>query len=135
MFHRLLPFRFPELQRVDPPDRRKLWNAAFGRILKQPAYWLIAGGSQMAAQVCLNIPVSRFARSRGLYGPLVEYVLPFGIALLMVVPITWIVRRGVARNLREELNCLGFPTCVKCSYNLTGNLSGTCPECGKPVRG
>lgn len=22
--------------------------------------------------------------------------------------------------------------CMHCGYNLTGNLSGTCPECGKP---
>ncbi len=134
MFHRLLPFRFPELQRVDPADRRSLWNAAFGRVLKQPGYWFIAGGLQVAGQVCINIPVSRYARSRGLYGPLVEYVLPFGIALLMAILITWIVRQGITRNLREELNRRGFPTCVKCSYDLTGNVSGRCPECGKPVR-
>jgi hypothetical protein len=23
--------------------------------------------------------------------------------------------------------------CVKCEYNLTGNVSGTCPECGAPA--
>jgi hypothetical protein len=25
------------------------------------------------------------------------------------------------------------PTCATCGYNLTGNLSGICPECGTPV--
>ena len=25
------------------------------------------------------------------------------------------------------------PRCVECSYNLTGNVSGVCPECGTPV--
>jgi hypothetical protein len=25
--------------------------------------------------------------------------------------------------------------CRKCGYNLTGNVSGRCPECGTPVRG
>ena len=134
MLHRLLPFRFPELQRVDCADRRRLWNAAFGRVLKQPGYWVVAGGSQVAGQVCLNITVSRYARSRGLYGPFVEYVLPFGIALLMVIFTTWVVRQGTTRNLREELNKHGFPTCVKFGYNLTGNVSGRCPECGKPIR-
>ena len=24
-------------------------------------------------------------------------------------------------------------SCVKCEYNLTGNVSGVCPECGTPV--
>ncbi len=134
MLHHLLPFRFPELQRVDPADRSKLWNVAFGRVLKQPAHWFIAGGLQVAGQVCINIPASRYARGKGLYGPLVEFALPVGIALLMCILITWIVRQGITRNLREELNQRGSPTCMKCSYDLTGNVSGTCPECGKPVR-
>ena len=134
MFHRLLPFRFPELQRVDPADRQSLWNAAFNRVLKQPGYWLIAVGLQLAGQMCINVPLSRFARSRGSYGLFVEYLLPFGIALLMAVYITWIVRRRITLNLREELNRRGFLTCTKCSYDLTGNLSGTCPECGSATR-
>ena len=25
------------------------------------------------------------------------------------------------------------PQCVKCGYNLTGNVSGVCPECGKSL--
>ncbi len=24
--------------------------------------------------------------------------------------------------------------CVECGYNLTGNVSGVCPECGTPVQ-
>lgn len=26
-----------------------------------------------------------------------------------------------------------FPACAKCGYDLTGNASGTCPECGTPT--
>jgi hypothetical protein len=25
------------------------------------------------------------------------------------------------------------PRCVNCGYNLTGNVSGRCPECGTPI--
>jgi len=24
--------------------------------------------------------------------------------------------------------------CQKCGYNLTGNVSGVCPECGTPIK-
>lgn len=30
---------------------------------------------------------------------------------------------------------VGTPTCARCGYNLTGNVSGTCPECGRPLYG
>jgi hypothetical protein len=52
---------------------------------------------------------------------------------LMVLAVTW------------PITCLAFwigrrvpdpdagPTCGKCGYNLTGNESGICPECGTPV--
>jgi len=33
------------------------------------------------------------------------------------------------RYRRERLT----PFCDRCGYNLTGNLSGVCPECGEPV--
>lgn len=35
------------------------------------------------------------------------------------------------RNRRQ----LHFPRCANCGYNLTGNISGACPECGTNVEG
>lgn len=32
---------------------------------------------------------------------------------------------------RRKPSQAGF--CAKCGYNLTANVSGTCPECGTPV--
>jgi uncharacterized paraquat-inducible protein A len=29
----------------------------------------------------------------------------------------------------------GKGLCLACGYNLTGNTSGICPECGEPLRG
>ena len=34
------------------------------------------------------------------------------------------------RRLRMESSI----PCPKCTYNLTGNVSGTCPECGTPIQ-
>jgi hypothetical protein len=38
------------------------------------------------------------------------------------------------RNRRSRRRLLGNQ-CVACSYDLTGNASGTCPECGAPLPG
>jgi hypothetical protein len=46
------------------------------------------------------------------------------IILAGVVPAVWLV----ARKRRQIAG-----HCVKCGYNLTGNISGVCPECGKPI--
>ena len=55
--------------------------------------------------------------------------------LLIVVGLTWpftylsfrIARRAPKRDPNAP------PTCHKCGYNLTDNVSGICPECGTPV--
>ena len=64
--------------------------------------------------------------------PLLVYIMAcvcvqtlFGIAL----------RRSVMQHVRKQLNELGLPVCMLCGYDLTGNVSGTCPECGQPSTG
>ena len=44
-----------------------------------------------------------------------------------------ICRRSV--NLEEITATLAFPRgpCLGCGYDLYGNVSGTCPECGRPA--
>ena len=51
-----------------------------------------------------------------------------------VVPLYGLVE--ATRQLREEMrqHRLMFPQCFKCGYNLTGNQTGACPECGEPFR-
>ncbi len=51
------------------------------------------------------------------------YLIGLGIAI-------WFTRRDVRRRLRAQLSKKGIPVCIPCGYDLTGNVSGTCPECG-----
>jgi len=47
--------------------------------------------------------------------------------LLSATPLFWIAEWGLdVRRRRRGL-------CPICSYDLTGNTSGVCPECGKPI--
>lgn len=82
-----------------------------------------------------------------------RFVLPFGVSIttyqtlfllsflvqLSLFPIIyWGIREGAEAT--DEGVRLGpdrpeplFPACAGCGYNLTGNISATCPECGTPV--
>jgi len=40
----------------------------------------------------------------------------------------WLRRRANARRVRQGV-------CLACGYNLTGNISGVCPECGTAIPG
>lgn len=55
-------------------------------------------------------------------------LLGYGTSLLLAVWPSLALVRGVRRWRRRRRK--GF--CVKCGYNLTGNVSGICPECGLP---
>jgi len=46
---------------------------------------------------------------------------------------TWFTRRAIRRELRVQLKKRGIPICIPCGYDLTGNVSGVCPECGAAI--
>jgi hypothetical protein len=51
-------------------------------------------------------------------------VWPFAVCT-MILPVIWVVRRVRSRRRAGH--------CAACHYNLTGNTSGVCPECGVPI--
>ena len=50
------------------------------------------------------------------------------LVLFAIYPMTVFVR-GPCRHYRRRRKGL----CVKCGYDLTGNVSGVCPECGERI--
>ena len=72
-------------------------------------------------------PVNDWTQTRSRYST--AAYLPYSCLLLVTAPLpaVWLVRaRRTARRRRLAL-------CLTCGYNLTGNTSGTCPECGAAV--
>jgi len=63
--------------------------------------------------------------------PLVSVRVPFlwPATLTAILPLVWLGRYLLLRRASRPGLC---PTC---SYDLTGNTSGVCPECGSPVAG
>jgi rRNA maturation endonuclease Nob1 len=58
----------------------------------------------------------------GRYFALLPLLLAGGIALFLIV-----------RAQRIQKNRPSPNDCQRCNYNLTGNVSGICPECGTPI--
>lgn len=59
------------------------------------------------------------------------WIFPVGAAAIIAVFVC--ILRATGRRESLRLRFADFPACGVCHYNLTGNLSGICPECGTPV--
>lgn len=81
------------------------------------------------------------AWSFGLYGsgkppwmmsPVIAFLGSSSLLMLMIVLVLVTCAVGLVR-IPRVLSSLVMPICRRCGYNLTGNVSGVCPECGSPV--
>lgn len=85
----------------------------------------LAHGSLLIMLVApwLFVLYSSFERddSQVVLGGLIVFVIAWTAVLLSI-------DRRARRRLREQRGC-----CTACSYSLTGNVSGVCPECGQPI--
>ena len=98
-----------------------------------PALYLIAGSASVVADEMLSIPVLIERSSLGLSrwndwgGELWVYLdVPLYAVFAAVAVPTLLVWRFSPKPVD--------PGCCRCGYDLTGNESGTCPECGIAVR-
>ncbi len=44
----------------------------------------------------------------------------------------WVAARRIRLNLRRRLNDQGAVVCMRCGYDLRGQVERRCPECGEP---
>jgi hypothetical protein len=60
--------------------------------------------------------------------------LPFSSVLLPLTPLTFLLwTENLYRRFPWLIRRYPEGHCQTCGYNLTGNTSGICPECGKPI--
>jgi hypothetical protein len=109
----------PESLRLFLPDRQKLSEArlsTFGLI------WKRAVGAR-TSQVYVRPGSGLIMHWSSVRLPLWAPTLCF-----LIYPLIFFVR-GPYRRFRRRRKGL----CLKCGYNLTGNVSGICPECGESI--
>lgn len=116
--------------RVQTKDPKEVKNFASHRQLHQilhgsdPRRRWEAGSAKDHLVLGFHFSTGNYTRgthlSRG-----AEVVIPYyALALLFsILPALWLMRRKHPPG-----------TCQACGYNLTGNVSGKCPECGAPLR-
>jgi hypothetical protein len=73
---------------------------------------------------CISITPAHQAQA---WGTRTWIMVPFRAlaAVTLILPVTW----GIRTARRQPRN----GACKACGYNLTGNVSGVCPECGTPT--
>lgn len=64
--------------------------------------------------------------------PLEEWMW-FGPGMIIVLALCWLCTFLGLRTRRVAGEVGGQLKCTECGYNLTGNVSGICPECGTPI--
>ena len=120
----------PELAAYDDEEaciadwRHAVSRTAIGRRLL--LFALVIALAVIAAVIANEALVQYLPPLRGWLGGIVGGVLGG------VFPVTsvWIFRNDVRRRLHDKLLERGIRTCVKCGYDLRGQIELRCPECG-----
>ena len=122
---------FPELEMLTSPKARSDEFKAAYRAAGGYALTIGMASLNVLAWVVLSEFLLPAWLSRGWWR-----VLPASLLAIMLAWCSWRIARGrVQLCLRKRLRELGYPICIPCGYNLTGNTSGVCPECGTGIEG
>lgn len=60
-----------------------------------------------------------------------QIMLP--VLVLAMIVVACVLSQMIYFGLRESRVEYDGEHCLSCGYNLTGNVSGVCPECGEPL--
>lgn len=86
--------------------------------------WTSANG-QFGQSIAVPDPsTGKWIITKHVFGTYYMEIFPWFASVPFVWRVMWAIRREARR--REG-------TCLHCGYNLTGNLSGVCPECGAAI--
>jgi hypothetical protein len=113
------------LSRLVRRRRNPKWKSLAVAALFFPIFLLLAGFIMRAVLIGLGdagVPL----------GELDENVL-LGILIAIAVVLAYLPSRMIYSGLRWELVENDGRFCLKCGYDLTGNVSGRCPECGREI--
>lgn len=116
---------FPELASLSPTEQDRVWKRCCARAARHRVKWLM-----FPLMFALFVSGSLLHRYAGAGWPAwVRIAFPSSVAAVVGAGYAVFLIRTARRYLPAELpgHCRG------CGYDLAGNVSGVCPECGKPM--
>ena len=122
---------YPELLLLEEAAERKtVFRDSWKRVRHERS--MVQRGAQfgVAAGVIVGaaaLPVSRYL---GLSGVSVGWITGAAAGLCGALALRSFVHKPLQLSIRRTLVERGIPVCITCGYNLRGNVSGVCPECG-----
>ena len=120
LLHRL----FPELARFDNRGQKvEAWDNAIRGMYRRWRFWVVLAAIAVVYVIVIVEIVDRLGPALIRWSWVLSFI-PFLIAASLF-------RRSIQASLRRQLLAMGKPICLKCGYDLTGNTSGICPECGE----
>ncbi len=129
--NRIILTLFPELERLPTKKaQREAWSIATRTVGTSWRYWAAIAGVVAASVVIqfshrrLGIPMAWRGMSRWLV---------VAVTVMACWAILLAFRKTIRRILWHVLKDHGIPCCTACGYDLTGNASGTCSECGEAL--
>ena len=127
---------YPELKLVPAAQRVALWHEAsvMEPKLRHMAVLLGALIAVAIAAVLAMWAAPMVLDALGLNGAqrIVRVAIPGVCVAIGMFGLLWLQRRAMRRDIRRILVKRGVTICIPCGYDLTGNTSGRCPECGTP---
>ena len=119
---------YPELARFADDARRKVaMRRAAREALRSRRFWLFMLVAVVVA-VAIAIPVGYLVKASAALRGGIQGMIAGMLAG------SWAVacRANLRASLRRQLVEQGVPICLRCGYDLRGQLEPRCPECGTP---
>ncbi len=126
---------YPELARFASDEERTAAFKAFQRgFIRRRSFWLacLLFGLANAAVIAVSPRLLPRAVAGLLPHPLGIMILSSMVGACWGIGFLYIWNRPLRRHLRRWLADRGVPICIRCGYDLSGQIEPRCPECGEP---
>lgn len=109
-----------------------MWRVIYGRPTRTKRYVLL--GFVIGWPLGIGEAVVTSIGAANFWGTVKMHFSQFGFACpFLGAVLGYVIAQRIERAERAEALRRAQRLCRSCGYNLTGNTSGTCPECGRAV--